>query len=123
MKNLFKNKMVSKHRANAIDTFERDRNNIKKQPLYVLHAFASRHKIPGRSTRIRTHLEHIIQEWIQSFPSAEIACYQKTPPDCKKVKSIPTRGGDLLRYKIRKEEGERLCPKKKYWICNLQELL
>ena len=118
----FKNKMVSKHRTAAIDTFERDRKNMKKQPLYVLHAFASRHKIRGRSTRDRAHLEHLIREWIRSFPSAKIACYQKTPPDCKKVKAIPTREGELLRYKILKEEGERLCPQKKYWICNLQEL-
>jgi hypothetical protein len=114
--------MISKIRAAAIEAFEKDRKNIKKQPLYVLHAFASRHKIQGRSTRDRTRLEHLIQSWIRSFPNAKIACYQNTPPDCKKIMNVRTREGELLRYKILKEEGQRLCLPKKYWICNLQEL-
>ena len=114
--------MVSK--ITAIETFEKNRKHVKEQPLYVLHAFASQHKIRGRSTKERKLLEHLVETWIRSFPNANVACYQKNPPNCKKKnKSIRTREGELLRYKILKEQGVRACPKKKYWICNLQDLL
>jgi hypothetical protein len=124
LKNIFMNKMVSKKQAAAIETFERERNKIKEQPLYVLHAFASQHKIRGRSTRVRTLLEHLVQSYLDSFPKAKIACYQKNPQqvDCRKHTSIPTRDGELLRYKILKEQGEKVCSHKKYWICNLPQL-
>jgi len=114
------------HHTEAIETFERERKNIKAQPLYVLRAFASRHQIRGRSTRDRSYLERIIRSWIRSFPKAEIACYQKHPQqvDCRHVKKVPTREGELLRYKILKQQGEKSCPRnKKYWICNLEELM
>jgi len=120
------NKMrPSKTHLHAIQNFEKYRNNVSEQPLYVLHSFASQHKIPGRSTKDRTRLENLVLSWIQSFPKAKIACYQNHPKqvDCRRPhKSIPTRDGVLLRYKILKEEGEKTCPLLKYWICNLQEL-
>ena len=120
--------MVSVPHKEAIESFEKHRKNVREQPLYVLRAFASRHKIPGRSTRDRAQLEKLVILYIRtirSFPNARVACYSSDPRqvDCRRYKSIPTREGALLRYKILKEEGENACPHKKYWICNLQEMM
>ena len=117
--------MVSVPHNEAIESFEKHRKNVKEQPLYVLRAFASRHKIRGRSTRDRAQLEELVISRIRSFPNARVACYSSDPRqvDCRRYKSIPTREGTLLRYKILKEEGENACPHKKYWICNLQEMV